>query len=68
MESESSGIFGVKLVANKIVLGSPGTHFMHMKVKIHLNRGSSFIIVYCILTHIICTQGCERSCPANNFA
>ena len=30
MESELSGIFRVKLVAKNIVLGSPGTHFMHM--------------------------------------
>ena len=33
MESEHSGIFWVKLVAKNIVLGSPGTHFMHMRVK-----------------------------------
>ena len=33
MESEPSGIFWVKLVAKNIVLGSPETHFMHMKVK-----------------------------------
>ena len=32
MESEPSGIFKVKLVAKNIVLGSPGTHFMHMRV------------------------------------
>ena len=33
MEFEPSGIFYVKLVAKNIVLGSPGTHFMHMRVK-----------------------------------
>ena len=33
MESEPSGIFWVKQVAKNIVLGSPGTHFMHMRVK-----------------------------------
>ena len=33
MESEPSGTFRVKLVAKYIVLGFPGTHFMHMKVK-----------------------------------
>ena len=33
MESEPSGIFGVKLVAKNIVLGSPRTHFMHMRIK-----------------------------------
>ena len=32
MESELSGIFWVKLVAKNIVLGSSGTHFMHMRV------------------------------------
>ena len=34
MESELSGVFGIKLVAKNIVLGSPGTHFMHMRVKV----------------------------------
>ena len=35
MESELSGIFRVKLVNKNIVLvrGSPGTQFMHMRVK-----------------------------------
>ena len=33
MEPELSGIFWVKMVAKNIVLGSPGTHFMHMRVK-----------------------------------
>ena len=32
MEPELSGIFRDKMVKN-IVLGSPGTHFMHMRVK-----------------------------------
>ena len=36
MEPELSGIFGVKLAAKNIVLGSPGSHFMHMMVKRHL--------------------------------
>ena len=36
MESEPSDIFWVKLVAKNIVLASPGTHFMHMRVKKHL--------------------------------
>ena len=31
--SEYSGIFRVKLVTKIVVLGSPGTHFMHMSVK-----------------------------------
>ena len=34
MEPELSGIFWVKMVAKNIVLGSPGTHFVHMRVKI----------------------------------
>ena len=33
MESELSGFFRVKLVAKHIVLGSPGTHFMYLKIK-----------------------------------
>ena len=34
MESELSGIFRVKLVTKNIERGSPGTQFMHMRVKI----------------------------------
>ena len=42
MEPELSGIFWVKMVAKNIVLGSPGTHFMHMKVnKIQINMPAS---------------------------
>ena len=33
MESELSDIFRVKLVTKNIVRGSPGTQFMHMRVK-----------------------------------
>ena len=33
MESELFGIFRVKLVTKNIVRGSPGTQFMHMRVK-----------------------------------
>ena len=33
MESEPSGIFWEKLVAKNIVLGPPGIHFIHMRVK-----------------------------------
>ena len=32
MESEHSGIFRVELVTKNVVLGSSGTHFMHMRV------------------------------------
>ena len=34
MESELPGIFRVKLVTKNIVRGSPGTQFMHMRVKL----------------------------------
>ena len=33
MEPELSGIFWVKMVVKNIVLGSPGTHFIHIKFK-----------------------------------
>ena len=33
MKSELSGIFQGKLVTKSMLLGSPGTHFMHMRVK-----------------------------------
>ena len=36
MESEHSGIFRVEMVTKNVVLGSPGTHFMHMSVKVVL--------------------------------
>ena len=32
MEPKFSGIFWVKIVAINVVLGSPGTHFMHIRV------------------------------------
>ena len=38
MESELSGIFRVKLVTKNIVSGSPGTQFMHMRVKIRIKH------------------------------
>ena len=34
MESELSDIFRVKLVTKTLVRGSPGTQFMHMRVKV----------------------------------
>ena len=37
MESELSDIFRVKLVTKNIVRGSPGTQFMHMRVKIKVH-------------------------------
>ena len=36
MESELSGIFRVKLVTKNTVCGSPGTQFMHMRVKLNM--------------------------------
>ena len=33
MKSELSAILRIKLVAQNIVFGSPGNHFMHMSVK-----------------------------------
>ena len=33
METELSVIFKVKLVAKNVLFWSPGTHFMHMRVK-----------------------------------
>ena len=33
MESELSGIFQVKLVTKNVERGSPGSQFMHMRVK-----------------------------------
>ena len=38
MESELSGIFRVKLVTKNIVRGSPGTQFIHMRVKTFLEE------------------------------
>ena len=34
MESEHSGIFRVEMVIKNVVLGSSGTHFIHMRVKL----------------------------------
>ena len=33
IESEHSGIFRVELITKNVVLGSSGTHFMHVRVK-----------------------------------
>ena len=46
MESELSGIFRVKLVTKNIVRGSPGTQFMHMRVK----QGIKELRVFTVLT------------------
>ena len=48
MESELSGIFRVKLVTKNIVRGSPGTQFMHMRVKLT----ESFIILINVIITI----------------
>lgn len=50
IESELSGIFRVKLVAKNIVLGPPGTHFMHMKVKA-INYQGNFRNAFSFFNH-----------------
>ena len=37
MESELSAIFRIKLVTKNIMRGSPGTHFVHVRVNFPLN-------------------------------
>ena len=39
-QPEFPGIFRVQLVAKNIVLGSPGTHFMHMRGKLGVTPGN----------------------------
>ena len=57
MESELSGIFWVKLVRKNIVLGSLGTHFMHMRVnKCLLN------VIFSMIKALNC-----RNSPKENF-
>ena len=51
MESELSGIFRVKLVTKNIVHGSPGTQFMHMRVKVFY-FDFIFIYLYPQINHI----------------
>ena len=43
MEPKLSGFFWVKMVAKNIVPGSPGTHFMHMMVKVEFLKKSFFL-------------------------
>lgn len=50
IESELSGIFRVKLVAKTIVLGPPGTHFLHMKVKA-INYQGNFRNAFSFFNH-----------------
>ena len=38
MESELSGIFRVKLVTKNIERGSPGTQFIHVRVKLNFRE------------------------------
>ena len=42
MECEHSRIFRVELVTKNVVLGSSGTHFMHMSVKNTISHDLSF--------------------------
>ena len=48
VEPELSDIFWPKKVAKNIVLGSPGTHFMHMRVK-HVLRVTEMFCIMLIL-------------------
>ena len=41
MESELSDIFLVKLVTKTLVRGSPGTQFMHMRVKVKKKKNAT---------------------------
>ena len=52
MESELSGIFRVKLVTKNIARGSPGTQFMHMRVKERLSLRYDIILNLLLLLHI----------------
>ena len=47
MESELSCIFRVKLVTKNIVRGSPGTQFIHMKVKTNIFRIQAYDSIMC---------------------
>ena len=44
MEFELSGVFWVNVVTKNIVLGSLGTHFMHLRVKSDSTKIESKII------------------------
>ena len=52
MEFEHSAIFLVKLVTKNIVIGSLGTHFMHMRVN-QLSLFSCYILTLLRLTRFI---------------
>ena len=45
MKPELSGLFLAKMVTKNKVLGSPGTHFMHMRVKNVLRVTKMFCII-----------------------
>ena len=49
MQAELSGIFWVKMVAKNIMLGSQGTHFMHMRVNIYKHHHTETIFVFTIV-------------------
>ena len=53
MESELSGICRVKIVTKNMVRGSPGTQFMHMRVKA---KGSEILSTPSCLGNIL--KGC----------
>ena len=66
MEPELSGIFRVKLVTKNIVRGSPGTQFMHMRVKKALLH-TILLLVFQIIEslHCILKETHRKKAPLN---
>ena len=54
MESELSGNFRVKLVTKNIVHGSPGTQFMHMRVKASDLKNLLLTLIHKKVSDIFC--------------
>ena len=59
MESEHSGIFRVELVTKNVVLGSSGTHFMHMRVKVFVKNSDILAGIYFIFLKKALHQTCK---------
>ena len=66
MESEHSGIFRVELVTKNVVLGSWGTHFMHMRVNFTLLKNVSHVPM-CYRETSFSYQGCTTSIDKRNL-
>ena len=64
MESELFGIFRVKLVTKNIARGSPGTQFMHMRVK-SLEKNLQRVLLVNIQTPTLYTGTKLSSQPRN---